>query len=78
MIVLKISEEQKNILVDKQFDTDCYFNPILDNNSNWIISIEERDYNKNEELIWLNDLEEIEYEPIPLSFDDLTSGTTIN
>ena len=65
MKVLKITEEQKDILVGKQFDTDCYFNPVLDNNGNWFISLEEREYNKNEEINWLNGLEEIHYEPIP-------------
>jgi hypothetical protein len=65
MKVLKITEQQKDLLVGKQFQTDCYFNPILDNNSNWIISLEEREYNTNEEINWLGDLEEIDYEPIP-------------
>lgn len=65
MKVLKITEEQKNILQNTQFDIDCYFNPILDNNGNWIISLEEREYNKNEAINWLNDLEEVDYEPIP-------------
>ena len=65
MKVLKLTEEQKDILVGKQFDTDCYFNPVLDNNGNWFISLEEREYNKNEEINWLNGLEEIDYEPIP-------------
>ena len=65
MKVLKLTEEQKDILVGKQFDIDCYFNPVLDNNGNWFISLEEREYNKNEEINWLNGLEEIDYEPIP-------------
>lgn len=68
MKVLKLTEEQKDILVGKQFDTDCYFNPILDNNGNWFISFEEREYNKNQEVDWLNELEEVDYEPIPLSY----------
>jgi hypothetical protein len=71
MKVLKITEEQKDILVGKQFHTDCYFNPILDNNSNWIISLEERDYNTNEEINWLGDLEEIDYEPIIVEYNGI-------
>ena len=71
MKVLKLTEEQKDILVGKQFDIDCYFNPTLDNNSNWYISLEEREYNKNEEINWLNDLEEIHYEPIPSTYSGI-------
>jgi hypothetical protein len=71
MKVLKITEEQKDILVGTQFDTDCYFNPILDRNDNWFISLEERDYNKNEEINWLGDLEEIDYEPIIVEYNGI-------
>jgi hypothetical protein len=71
MKVLKITEEQKDLLVGIQFDTDCYFNPILDNNNNWIISLEEREYNTNEEINWLGDLEEIDYEPIIVEYNGI-------
>jgi hypothetical protein len=64
MKVLKITEQQKDLLVGLQFNIDCYFNPILDRNNNWIISLEEREYNTNEEINWLGNLEEIDYEPI--------------
>ena len=33
-----ITEQQKDILVGKQFETDSFFNPIQDLNDNWIIS----------------------------------------
>jgi hypothetical protein len=33
-----ITTEQKNILVGKTYDGVCFFNPIEDINSNWIIS----------------------------------------
>ena len=71
MKVLKITKEQKDLLVGKQFQTDCYFNPILDNNSNWIISLEEREYNTNEEINWLGDLQEIDYEPIIAEYNGI-------
>jgi hypothetical protein len=71
MKVLKITEEQKDLLVGKQFDIDCYFNPILDRNGNWFISLEEREYNTNEEINWLGNLEEIDYEPIVIDLASL-------
>jgi hypothetical protein len=64
MKVLKLTEEQKELLVDKEYDDDCYFNPILDADGNWFISLEERQYNKKEEYNWINNLEEIDYNPI--------------
>lgn len=73
-IVLLLTEEQKDLLVGQLFDNDSYFNPIQDRNGNWIISLEERDYNTNPEFTWVNDLPEIEYEPI----EPPISGTTIN
>ena len=44
---------------------DSYFNPIIDANSNWIISIEEMEYCVNPEFLWVKDLPLIPYEPAP-------------
>lgn len=33
-----ITQQQKNILIGKQFEMDSYFNPIQDINDNWVIS----------------------------------------
>jgi hypothetical protein len=33
-----ITQQQRDILVDKTYDGVCFFNPIQDLNSNWIIS----------------------------------------
>jgi hypothetical protein len=33
--------------------------------------LEERDYNKNEEINWLGDLEEIDYEPIIVEYNGI-------
>lgn len=65
MNVLKLTEEQKNLLVGKEFRDSSCFNPVLDADGNWFISIEERDWNEKEEFNWLADLEEIPYNPIP-------------
>ena len=54
---------QKDLLVGQLFDEDSYFNPIQDNNDNWIISIEEIEQNQNPSFGWLQDLEMIIFVP---------------
>jgi len=69
-----ITTEQKNILVGKQFETDSFFNPILDLNDNWVISEIEYYYclglwHLDEcptELIFIKDLTLYLYEPKPV------------
>ena len=58
-----LTEEQKDELVGQQFMVDVYFNPIQDNNNNWVISIQEIDQCVNEEFMWVKDLGLIPYEP---------------
>ena len=58
-----LSVAQKDLLVGQLFDEDSYFNPIQDNNDNWIISIEEIEQNQNPEFGWLQDLEMIIFVP---------------
>ena len=55
--------EQKDLLVGQMFDEDSYFNPIQDDNDNWIISIEEIEQNQNLSFVWLQDLEMIIFVP---------------
>jgi hypothetical protein len=57
-----LTEEQKDKLIGQQFMLDVYFNPIQDNNNNWVISIEEIDQCNNE-FSWVKELELITYEP---------------
>jgi len=57
-----LTEEQKNELIGQQFMVDVYFNPIQDNNNNWIISIEEIGQCNNQ-FAWVKELELITYEP---------------
>lgn len=63
-----LSVEQKDLLVGQLFDEDSYFNPIQDDDDNWIISIEEIEQNQNPSFGWLQDLEMILFVPkvIPL------------
>ena len=58
-----LSIAQKDLLVGQLFDEDSYFNPIQDNNDNWIISIEEIEQNQNPSFGWLQDLEMIIFVP---------------
>ena len=56
-----LTEEQKELLIGQQFMLDVYFNPIQDNNNNWVISIEEIEQCNNQ-FSWVKDLELINYE----------------
>jgi hypothetical protein len=60
-----LTETQKDQLVGQLYDSDSYFNPIQDIDSNWIISTEEMDQNENSQFIWVRELPLIEYKPIP-------------
>ena len=65
-----LSVEQKDLLVGQLFDEDSYFNPIQDDNNNWIISIEEIEQNIYYDFNWLQDLEMILFVPVvnPMPF----------
>lgn len=58
-----LTVEQKDLLVGQMFDEDSYFNPIQNDNDNWIISIEEIEQNLNPTFVWLQDLEMIIFVP---------------
>lgn len=55
--------EQKDLLLGQLYTTDSYFNPIQDNEDNWVISIQEMEYCDNPEFLWVKDLELILYVP---------------
>jgi hypothetical protein len=55
--------EQKDLIVGQQYTVDSYFNPILDLNDNWVISIEEMNYCDNNDYLWVKNLDLIIYEP---------------
>ena len=60
-----LTENQKDSLVGQLYDEDSYFNPILDDFDNWIISIEEMEFCVNPEFAWVKDLPLIDYKPKP-------------
>ena len=59
MIVAKLTNEQKKILNGVEFIQDNLFNPILDADGNWIISLEEVEQC---EIDWVKKLPLIEFE----------------
>ena len=60
-----LTEIQKDSLIGQLYDEDSYFNPIQDDFDNWIISIEEIEFNVNPEFAWVKDLPLIDYVPKP-------------
>ena len=65
MIVARLTIEQKDQLVGKEYTTDCFFNPIQDGESEWIISREEVDHCDVIEFDWVKDLDFSEFiEPV--------------
>ena len=63
--VCLITELQKDELVGQWYAPDSYFNPILDNENRWVISIEEMEQCVNPGFLWVKDLDLIPYEPKP-------------
>jgi hypothetical protein len=64
MKVRKLTEEQKDQLVGQTYDGVCFFNPTLDADGNWFISNEEIQFCNKNEFNWINDLPEIDYNPV--------------
>ena len=63
MKVIRLTEEQKDLLVGKEYTQDVTFNPIVDGTDNWFITTIERDNLTNSEFDWIKDLEEVEFIP---------------
>jgi len=64
MEVYKLTEEQKEDLIGQTYDGVQYFNPVLDADNNWFISIEEVNDCTNDFFLWVKDLPLINYNPI--------------
>jgi hypothetical protein len=64
MNVYKLTTEQKESLIDQTYDGLQYFNPVLDADNNWFISIEEVNQCTNQSFQWVKDLPIINYNPI--------------
>jgi hypothetical protein len=66
MIVYLLTEQQKHSLTGKRYFSNSYFNAIQDINDNWIISEEEVNLATYEDILWVKDLQPIEYQPKPI------------
>jgi hypothetical protein len=60
-----LTEIQKEELVGQWYMDDSYFNPIQDNDNNWVISVEEISQCVNPDFMWVVDLPLIPYVPKP-------------
>jgi hypothetical protein len=60
--VALLTEEQKNQLVGQPFAPDSYFNPIQDEDNNWVISVEEI---QATDIQWVKELPLTEFKPKP-------------
>jgi hypothetical protein len=65
--------EQKDSLIGVQYISDVYYNPVLNIDGLWCLSMEEIDNTTNENYLWVKDLTLIPYFP-PLP---PVTGTTI-
>jgi hypothetical protein len=68
MNVYKLTEEQKDQLVGQTWNGTAYFNPTLDADGNWFISVEEVNGCEKPEFAWVKELAEIDYNPIVTEF----------
>jgi hypothetical protein len=65
MKVRQLTIEQKDQLIGQMYDGVQFFNPTLDADGNWFISNEEVNQTTNEEFTaWINELTEIDYNPV--------------
>jgi len=61
MTVRLLTDNQKETLQGKEYRPNCYFNPIQDNEGNWVISNEEVVQCINPTVMWVNELPVIGY-----------------
>jgi hypothetical protein len=62
MIVYLLTEQQYDDIIDLEYQPNQYFNPILDDDSRWVISTEEVNQC---DINWVKNLPQIEYKPKP-------------
>jgi hypothetical protein len=68
MQVVKITEQQKDLLIGQTWDGLTFFNPIQDAENQWFVSIEEMNGCDKPEFQWLKSCELIEYNPVISNF----------
>ena len=78
MKVRKLTEEQKNQLEGQTYDGVCFFNPTLDADGNWFISNEEVNYCDKVEFGWINELPEIEHNPVVMEMPSMDEQPAVD
>lgn len=63
MLGYKLTNSEKDSLVGQQYDSDQYFNPVLDKDGVYFIFEGEVNGCVNEEFMWVKELPEAEYVP---------------
>ena len=70
MKVKLLTPEQKNLLIGAQITDSLFANPFLDANGNHILSLQEAIDATNPAYLWIKELPEIDYTPIPLDLSE--------
>ena len=60
-----LTETQKEQIIGQQYAPDSYFNPVQDEDNNWVISIEEVQIT---DIQWVKELPLIEYKPRTINY----------
>ena len=66
MEVILLTEEQALEIKGRKFTTDSYFNPIQDEDNNWVVSVMEQEECTNPDFDWIKRCPRIEYKPKPM------------
>ena len=66
MNVYKLTAEQKDLLNGQKWNNQAFFNPTLDVDGNWFISVEEVNgcTHENGAFEWIHELPEIDHNPV--------------
>lgn len=70
MKVKLLTTEQTNLLLGAEIANSYFANPFLDADGNNVISIEEANSVTNPDYLWIKELPEIDYNPIPLDLSE--------
>lgn len=68
MQVVRISIEQKNLLIGEKWNDKAFFNPTLDADNEWFVSIQEVWGCDKPEFQWLRQCELVIHNPIVVNF----------
>lgn len=68
MQVVRISSEQKDLLIGEKWNDEAFFNPTLDADNEWFVSIQEVYGCYKPEFQWLRQCELVIHNPIVVNF----------